>query len=94
MEQRRGLEMRIIRKRGRSGYQRIVVGEVEVCCHQGVFEYDITGVRRAMDQSARLEGEAEERARTCINEGYWSGELNCVIDGELEVRGWWKIAQR
>ena len=80
-----------ITRRKRTGYLRTYHGEVHVCCHRIRYIYDITGVRIVSDVGERLEAEAEERSTACIVEGYWSGELNCMIDGKDEVRGWWEI---
>lgn len=81
-------------------YQRLFEGEVEVCCHRVEYWYDITGVRLNDDDSERLEEEAEERAKSCIIEGYYSGDLCAVVgivpgaslgEREQEVFGWWSI---
>ena len=86
-----GATITITRKK-RTGYRRTLSGQVYVCCHQVDYWYDITGVRLTDGTATRLETEAEDRAKTCIIESYWSGELNCLIDGKREVGGWWKIA--
>ena len=86
-----GTIITITRKRG-VGYRRTLAGQGDICCHRVEYWYDITGVRLADGGAIQLEAEAEERAKTCINEGNWSGELCCLLDGEREVRGWWKIA--
>ena len=43
----------------------------------------------------RLDEEAEDRAKTCLNDGCHSGELNYLYvfdEGpEEEIRGWWEI---
>ena len=82
----------ITRKRG-VGYRRTLAGQVDVCCHQVSYWYDITGMRLVDGTATRLEAEAEDRAKDCIIEGYWSGELCCVVGGEREVHGWWQIVQ-
>ena len=87
-----GTTIAITRQRG-VGYRRTLRGQVNVCCHQVSYWYDITGVRITDSVATRLEIEAEEWAETCIVQGYWSGELNCLLDGEREVRGWWEIAR-
>ena len=86
-----GTTITITRKRG-TGYRRVLQGQVNVCCHQVSYWYNITGVPLADRVATRLEAEAEDRAKDCIIEGYWSGELCCLLDGKREVTGWWKIA--
>ena len=44
----------------------------------------------ALDLQTRLRDEAEERAKTCIIEGYVEGELN-YEDEDSSYRGWWQI---
>jgi hypothetical protein len=80
-----------VTRRKRSGYRRTLTGTAQVCLHRVAYTYDITGVRLTEEHYARLEEEAEERARHDINAECWSGELNCVLDGEREVTGWWEI---
>ena len=72
----------------------IFEGVVEVCCHNVRFWYDIDNpnmVDRKEEIEELLTEEAENRAKACIIDGYSSGELNCVVDGEIEIRGWWNI---
>ena len=71
--------------------------EIETCAHHVKFSYwgfrhELTG-----ELADALTEEAEDRAKTCIIEGYIQGELNCCYrtqrDGsdEEEIRGWWEI---
>lgn len=70
--------------------RRTYSGVVTVCLHRVSFWYDIEGVRLTKTLKEVLTEEAEERAKHCINEGYHSGELNCLYRDE-EIRGWWSI---
>ena len=65
-------------------------GCVHVCAHHVAFRYWWDG-RRVKPGSSDLEAAAFDRVKEMIAEGYVSGELNCLIDGEHEVRGWWEI---
>jgi hypothetical protein len=79
-------------------------GEVEVCCHRVKFRYDIAyilkhGEELSDEAKSDLEQEAENRSKHCITEGYHSGDLCCLLQGddlvggEQEVFGWWEIAR-
>ncbi len=69
---------------------------IETCCHYVSFNYDVGKIKLTDELKSRLTEEAEDRAKTCIIEGYIQGELNClwVSSGgkEQEIRGWWKIS--
>lgn len=67
-----------------------VDGIVEVCAHR-VSWWFRGGQPIGEELRARLEEEAESRAKYGINEGYVSGEL-CYDDSEYgEYIGWWTI---
>jgi len=80
-------------------------GEIEVCAHRVAYWYEVPAellVDGEMPEGASeresslaevLEEEVESRAKTCIVEGYHSGELNCLWNGEIEIRGWWNIVR-
>lgn len=81
-----------------------VRGTVEVCAHNVTYRYwwrAKSGPKISAALKATLLEHAEERAKTCIINGYHSGELNCywhVGTGsadprfkEWELRGWWEI---
>lgn len=72
-------------------------GNVEVCCHNVVFWYNLAPLSyQATEFTAELEKalteEASDRAKAMITDGYSSGELNCLWQGAIEIRGSWKIA--
>jgi hypothetical protein len=67
-------------------------GSVHVCAHHVKYSYWGEHAFELTDEiKARLETEAEDRAKAMITEGYVSGELNCLIGDDEEVRGWWEI---
>lgn len=68
-----------------------IEGKVSVCAHNVIYSYEVEGIEITLGLQGALQREAEERAKTMINEGYVSGELNCIWQGEHEVRGWWQI---
>ena len=71
-----------------------VEGESSICAHNVKWSYDVGELERTVDLIERLEEEAENRAKEMINQGYFSGELNCVVyinNRDIEVRGWWEI---
>ena len=74
-----------------------IKGTVEVCCHRVKYNYEVeqnhilTAEAESIDLKEGLEAEAETRAKDMINDGYVSGELNYVLNGEEEIRGWWSI---
>lgn len=44
------------------------------------------------DEIEQLQEHALDRAHEMIKEGYYMGELNCMIvrgDEDFEIRGWW-----
>lgn len=65
-------------------------GTVVVCMHTIAYRYWGFKHEKTEDLKSRLASEAEERAKHLINEGYHSGELNCLYEEE-EIRGWWEI---
>lgn len=68
---------------------------VEVCCHRVAVRYWDFDHELTDELIEVLTAEGEERAKKCIGEGWYSGELNCCYvddkDGEEEIRGWWEI---
>lgn len=72
-------------------------GTIEVCAHRVTFRYWDFELELTDELKHVLEQEAEDRAKHSINEGYHSGELNCLYgdhehDGESsEIGGWWEI---
>lgn len=71
-----------------------VKGDVHVCAHRVAYSYWGIEGEITDELKERLEQEAEERAKSQINEDFVGGELNCIFDfgeGETEIRGWWKI---
>lgn len=71
----------------------IFYSETEVCCHRILFWYDLITLKQTDELKERLTEEAESRAKACIVDGCRSGELNCLWEGETEVRGWWEIVK-
>lgn len=75
--------------------RRVFEGEVEECCHRISFWYEIGRVKLTEELKAALTSEAEERSKTCIIDGCWSGELSYCHVGlrgkEREFTGWWSI---
>lgn len=67
----------------------IVEGTVDVLCHRVSYWYK-SEKKADEDTESRLKDEAEERAETCIKEGYNQGELNYESE-EYSARGWWLI---
>lgn len=65
-------------------------GSAEVLLHTVAFSYWGFEHELTPELEEALREEAESRAKHCINEGYHSGELNCLY-GEEEIRGWWEI---
>lgn len=71
--------------------QRVHEGICYVCAHRVSFFYRIPkNTRVSVTLIARLNEEAEERAKSQIIEGYVEGELN-YEDDKFQARGWWKI---
>ena len=73
-----------------------VDGIIEVCCHQVEWWYDMDDLKLTDEIKERLEKEAEDRAKSQINEGMVCGELNCLYHGDeapggVEIRGAWEI---
>jgi hypothetical protein len=67
-------------------------GQAEVCARRVSFEYWGFTSELTDDLKAELDRHAEERAKSCIVDGYTSGELNCFYVGtDEEIRGWWAI---
>lgn len=66
-------------------------GKVQVCAHTVEFWYELDDLNLSDELESCLTEAAEERAQSCIIEGYLSGELNCLWRGEREIRGWWNI---
>jgi hypothetical protein len=73
----------------------VVSGTVSVCAHRVTFWYDIGGYPLTAELDEALTQKAEQRAKTCIIDGYVSGELNCYYvfdsDHDAEIRGMWEI---
>jgi hypothetical protein len=65
-------------------------GTVNVCLHHVEYRYWGFETELSPELEELLEEAAEERAKFCINDGYHSGDLNCVY-GDEEIRGWWEI---
>lgn len=70
-------------------------GVIQVCLHDVSFSFDIGRCTLTRRLQELLEEEAEERAKACICEEVWSGDL-CVnyLAGngrEVEMFGWWSI---
>jgi len=68
-----------------------VEGKISVCAHNVNYSYEVHDIAVTKELEEALREEAEERSNSMINEGYISGELNCVWKGETEIRGWWQI---
>lgn len=67
-------------------------GIVYTCQHRVEFSYFRFDPRVLTDDDKEvLKEAAEERAHELICDGYHSGELCHVLDGEVEIRGWWNI---
>ena len=67
--------------------QRVHEGICYVCAHRVSFFYRLPkNTRTSVTLIARLNEEAEERAKTCIIEGYIQGELNYEI-GSMPAAG-------
>ena len=64
-------------------------GTVRVCAHRVTYLWRLPQ-EVTDEQKAELETEAEDRALTCIPDGYIEGELNYESE-ELSCTGWWKI---
>jgi len=67
-------------------------GTVHVCAHNVSFWY--RGPAPITEElKERLNNEAEERARECINEECVQGELHYMTpdNKEIQYSGWWKI---
>lgn len=70
-----------------------VRGTVTVCGHTVEYWYDVEDIKLSDELVESLKEEAESRAKAMINEGYNQGELNCLWQGEEEIRGWWVVSQ-
>jgi hypothetical protein len=69
-------------------------GTVEVCCHTVAFRYWDFEHELTEELEGVLTEHAEERAKQCISDGFFSGQLNCFYatdDNDEEIRGWWEI---
>lgn len=69
---------------------------VTACLHDveyryWIYEDDVIPLLEDQDVLDVLETEAEERPGYCINEGFSSGELHALVNGEYQVSGWWEI---
>lgn len=76
-------------KRSRRGRQ--LEGVLEICAHRVIWRYwDFGSLRLTQEVIESLESQAEERAKECIIEGYYAGQL-CGHWDDHEVFGWWEI---
>ena len=67
---------------------------VEVCCHRVAVRYWGFDHELTDELIEVLTNEGEERAQSCIVEGYRSGQLCCFYhddETEEEIFGWWEI---
>lgn len=71
--------------------RKVFDGVVDVCAHRVSFWYDTEGQEVTEELTLTLTEEAECRAQACIIQGCVSGDLNCLHNGETEIRGWWQI---
>ena len=72
---------------------RVASGDVESCCHTVHFFYNVGDSDQFTEEDLEaLEEEAERRATEMISQGYWSGNLCCMLmDPERELHGSWSI---
>ena len=84
----------VVEKQRRKKTMSEINGNINVCCHNVFYTYDIGRLKNTEELREQLAEVAEERAKECISNGYREGELNCVWKGEQEIRGWWKIDNR
>lgn len=71
-----------------------ISGTIEICCHRVEWFYNIGTMPITGELIEDLVEEAEDRSKTCIAEGYCSGELCCSYVStrkEHEFFGGWKI---
>lgn len=74
------------------GTRRTFSGKLRVCAHTISFWYDISQLGEPSPNSKHaLEQEAARRSKEMITDDYVAGELNCVVNNDKEIRGWWFI---
>lgn len=74
----------------------VFTGEATVCAHEITFYYKDFKAVLTDDLKKKLQDEAEEKAKTDLNENTVSGELNCLYvhpdtQKDEEIRGWWQL---